>query len=163
LVSRALEIVLQTTRRLQMANRTVRETMTTNPRAVAPDAPVTEAAQLMRSEDVGSLPVVDGERLVGVVTDRDIAVRVVAAAKDPNSTSVGEIHSKDLVTSTPNQELDDALREMARHQVRRVPVVDDGRLVGILAQADIAREAESHTTGEFVEDVSESTSRPQSS
>jgi CBS domain-containing protein len=138
-----------------MAHRTVRDTMTTNSRTATPDLPASEAARLMQSEDVGSLPVVDGERLVGVVTDRDIAVRVVAEGKDPTSTSVGEIHSKDLVTTSPNQDLDDALAEMARHQVRRVPVVDDGRLVGILAQADIAREAESEKTGEFVEDVSE--------
>jgi CBS domain-containing protein len=138
-----------------MADRTVRDMMTTNPRTATPDLPVAEAAQLMQSEDVGSLPVVDGDRLVGVITDRDMAVRVVAEGKDPNSTTVGEIHSQGPVTTSPNEDLDEALRKMARHQVRRAPVVDEGRLVGILAQADIAREAESHTTGEFVEDVSE--------
>lgn len=138
-----------------MAARTVRETMTSNPKSVPPDIPVSEAARLMRSEDVGSLPVVDGERLVGVVTDRDIAIRLVAEGKDPESTSVEDIHSREPVTADPDQSLDKVLEEMARHQVRRIPVVDDGRLVGILAQADISRESSSQETGNFVQEVSE--------
>jgi CBS domain-containing protein len=142
-------------RRIQMASRTVRETMTLNPTSVRPDLPVSEAARLMRSEDVGSLPVVDGERLVGVVTDRDIAVRLVAEGKDPESVPVSEIHTRESVTVEPDQGLDVALEEMARHQVRRLPVIEDGRLVGILAQADIARESDSSETGELVQEVSE--------
>jgi CBS domain-containing protein len=138
-----------------MASRTVRDTMTPSPTTVRPDLPVAEAARLMRSEDVGSLPVVDDDRLVGVVTDRDIAIRVVAEGKDPELTSVNEVHSTEPVTAGPDQELDDVLEEMARRQVRRVPVVDDGRLVGILAQADVAKESGSGETAELVKEVSE--------
>ena len=133
----------------------VREIMTSNPVTVRPDASVVEAARSMSSEDVGSLPVVEGDRLVGVVTDRDIALRVVAEGKDPSATTAGEIASKDPVTVGPDEDLDDALGEMARNQVRRIPVVEDGRLVGIVAQADVAREAGDSKTGRVVEEISE--------
>jgi CBS domain-containing protein len=140
-----------------MAHQNVRDTMSSDPQAVRPDQPVSEAAGLMRSEDVGSLPVVEDERLVGILTDRDIALRVVAEGKDPNVTSVGEVLSGDPVTVTPDESLDEALAKMARHQVRRLPVVEsEGRLVGVLAQADVAREGQDTATGKLVEDISES-------
>ena len=133
----------------------IRDVMTTDPRSLDGDASVVEAARLMRDEDAGIVPVVEGERLVGTVTDRDIAVRVVAEGKAPESVTVGEIASRDLVTIDPQQELSEALRLMARHQVRRLPVVEeDGRLVGIVAQADIARNASDAQTGDLVEDIS---------
>jgi CBS domain-containing protein len=133
----------------------IRELMTKDPRALSSDATVIEAARLMRDEDTGIIPVVEGEKLVGTVTDRDIAIRVVAAGKSPDSTTVGEIASRELVTIDPQQELDEALRLMARHQVRRLPVVEeDGKLVGIVAQADIARNASDAQTGDLVEDIS---------
>jgi CBS domain-containing protein len=132
----------------------VREIMTANPTTVRPESPVADAAKLMKSEDVGSLPVVDGDRLVGVVTDRDIVVRVVAEGGDPGAISVGEIRSSDPVTVDPKQDLGEALTQMARHQVRRLPVVDNGRLVGVLAQADVAREAAGSVAGEVVEEIS---------
>jgi CBS domain-containing protein len=133
----------------------VRNTMTENPRTVSPDLPVAESARLMRSEDIGSLPVLENERLVGVVTDRDIVTRLVAEGKDAETTSVGGILSGDPVTLTPDQDLDEALRLMARHQVRRLPVVEDGRLVGVLAQADVARVASEEETGDVVQEISE--------
>jgi CBS domain-containing protein len=134
----------------------IQDAMTTNPRSVETSTPVVEAAGLMKSEDVGSLPVLDGERLVGMVTDRDIVLRVVAQGKDAQSTTVGEIASTDLVTVDPQQELDEALRLMAQHQVRRLPVVEeDGRLVGILAQADVAKEGKDAQTGQLVQEISE--------
>lgn len=134
----------------------VREVMTSNPRTVEANRPVTEAARLMRDEDVGIAPVVEGDRLVGAVTDRDIVLRVVAEGKDSQSTTVSEIASSDLVTVDPQQSLDEALRLMADNQVRRLPVVEeDGTLVGILAQADVAREADERETGELVEKISE--------
>jgi CBS domain-containing protein len=142
-------------RRLKMAERSVQETMTPNPTSVRRDLPVSEAARVMRLEDVGSLPVVEGDRLVGVVTDRDIAVRVVAEGKDPNTTNVGEIQSSDIATVTADQSLDEALAEMARRQVRRIPVVDGDRLVGVIAQADVAKEVGDTETGRLVEEISE--------
>lgn len=136
--------------------KSIRDAMTSNPRGVETSTQVAEAAKLMKSENVGSLPVTEGDRLVGMVTDRDIVVRVVAEGKDVQSATVGEIASKDLVTVDPQQGLDEALRLMAQHQVRRLPVVEeDGRLVGILAQADIAQQGEDSKTGQMVEKISD--------
>jgi len=130
--------------------------MTTNPTSVVADNPVVEAARIMKEKDVGIIPVVEGGRLVGTVTDRDIAVRVVAEGKDPQSVRVQEIASTELVTVDPQQDLDEALRLMASHQVRRLPVVEEGgKLVGIVAQADVAREANDKQTGELVEEISQ--------
>jgi CBS domain-containing protein len=130
--------------------------MTENPRTISAEETVVDAARLMREEDAGIAPIVDGGRLVGVLTDRDIAIEVVAAGKDPGSTKASDVASKNLVTVDPQQDLDEALRLMAQHQVRRLPVVEeDGKLVGIVAQADVARHASPERTGEVVEDISE--------
>lgn len=134
----------------------IRELMTQNPRAVDAEKPVSEAAKLMRDEDVGLAPIVEGDRLVGTLTDRDIAIRVVAEGRDPESTTVSEVASSELVTIDPDQSLDEALRLMAQHQVRRLPVVEeDGRLVGIVAQADVARHGDDRQTGQVVEKISQ--------
>jgi CBS domain-containing protein len=134
----------------------IREAMTTQPKSVESSTSAVDAARLMEAENVGSVPVVEGGQLVGMITDRDIAVRVVGEAKDPQSTTVGEIASRELVTVDPQQNLDEALRLMAQHQVRRLPVVEeDGRLVGILAQADVAREGDDRATGQMVQQISE--------
>jgi CBS domain-containing protein len=144
-----------------MGRKKVHEVMSDRPRCVTPDTPVAEAAQLMESEDVGSLPVLDGERVVGMVTDRDIVVRAVARGKDPRGMPVREVASGDLVTLTPDDDLSAALGLMATHQVRRLPVVDaENRLVGIVAQADLARVAGEKAVGEMVEDISESPTGP---
>jgi CBS domain-containing protein len=132
----------------------VRDVMSRSVRATSPSQSLTEAAALMRSEDVGSVPVVDDGRLIGIVTDRDIVVRAVAERRDPQSITVAEIASRELVTVEPEQDLDEALRLMATHQVRRLPVVEDGRLVGMLAQADVAIEAKDKKVGELVEEIS---------
>lgn len=132
--------------------------MSTNPRCVTPEQDVREAARIMKDENIGVVPVVEAsgsKKLVGMLTDRDIAIRVVAEGRDPQSVTVGEIASKDLVTVDPQQELDEALRLMAQHQVRRLPVVEeDGRLVGILAQADVAQQGDDTKTGQVVEQIS---------
>jgi CBS domain-containing protein len=134
----------------------ISELMTSDPRSVTADSTVAEAARLMRDEDAGIVPITEGERLVGVITDRDIAIKVAAEGKDAQSTKVSEIAASNLVTIDPQQDLDEALRLMAQHQVRRLPVVEeDGRLVGILAQADVARHADPVRTGEVVEEISE--------
>jgi CBS domain-containing protein len=132
----------------------IRELMTENPRSVSPDQTIQEAATIMRDEDTGVVPIADGGNLVGVVTDRDIAIRAVAEGKSA-STRVTEVASKDLVTIDPDQDLDEALRLMAQHQVRRLPVVEeDGRLVGVVSQADVAREGNDARTGDVVQQIS---------
>jgi CBS domain-containing protein len=133
----------------------IRDVMTSNPTSCQPSTTVAEAAQVMAQEDVGPVPVVDNGRVVGIVTDRDIVVRVVAEGRDPNATTVGEIASRDLATVTPDTNLDEALRTMAQKQVRRLPVVEGDQLVGIVAQADVARAADEEKTGEVVQQISE--------
>ena len=114
-----------------------------------------EAARLKREEHIGSLPITDDEQLVGMITDRDITTRVVAEAADPKKTSVEDVYSRDLISVEPDKDLEEALVLMARHQVRRLPVVENGRLVGIVAQADIALRENEKKTGELVEAISE--------
>ena len=139
----------------------VQEVMTDRPRCVTPETPVSQAAELMASEDVGSLPILDGEKLAGIVTDRDIVVRAVAKGKDPQGMPVREVASKELVTVRPDEDLSDALKLMASYQVRRLPVVDeDNRLVGVLAQADVALEAKEKSVGEMVEEISKTAPGP---
>jgi CBS domain-containing protein len=134
----------------------ISEVMTSKVCSIDADRPVAYAAKMMRDEDVGLAPIVEGERLVGTLTDRDIAIRVVAEGKDPQTTFVRDVASTDLVTVDPEQDFDEALRLMAQHQVRRLPVVEeDGRLVGVVAQADIARQSEDRKTGEVVERISQ--------
>jgi CBS domain-containing protein len=135
--------------------KSVRDTMTENPRSIGASASVVEAARLMREGHIGSLPITDDDQLVGMITDRDITTRVVAEAADLNTTSVGDVYSRDLISVEPDQDLQEALQLMARHQVRRLPVVEDGRLVGIVAQADIALAENEQETGQLVEAISE--------
>jgi CBS domain-containing protein len=132
----------------------IKEVMTRDVRACEPNATVAEAAKVMAQEDVGPVPIVEGGRLVGIVTDRDIVVRVVAEGRDANVTTVKEIASTDLVTVSPGDDLDEALNLLAQRQVRRLPVVEGERLVGIVAQADIARLGKDKKTGEVVEEIS---------
>jgi CBS domain-containing protein len=134
----------------------ISEAMTSNPCAIDADKSVAYAAQMMRDENVGFAPIVERDRITGTLTDRDIAVKVVAEGKDPQTTTVRTIASKDLVTVDPDEDLDQALKLMAQHQVRRLPVVEGGgRLVGVVAQADVAREAKPKQTGEVVEEISQ--------
>ena len=133
----------------------ISDLMSPNPCAIEADKPVAYAARMMKDEDVGLAPIVEGDLLVGTLTDRDIVTRVVAEGKDPQSVAVREVASTSLVTIDPEQKLDEALQLMASNQVRRLPVVEqDGRLVGVVAQADIAREAKEKQTGALVEEIS---------
>jgi len=132
----------------------IRDVMTPSPETVGTEKTAVDAAKCMKQADAGMIPVVDGGQLVGTVTDRDIALRVVAEGKSPETTTVGEIASRELVTVTPDQDLSEALNLMARHQVRRLPVVEEGRLVGVIAQADLAREGDDRRVGEAVEQIS---------
>jgi CBS domain-containing protein len=132
----------------------IKEVMTRDVRACEPNATVADAAKVMSQEDVGPVPIVEDGRLIGIVTDRDIVVRVVAEGRDPNATTVSEIASTKLVTVSPDDDLDEALKLLAERQIRRLPVVEGDRLVGIVAQADIARLGKDKTTGEVVEEIS---------
>jgi CBS domain-containing protein len=134
---------------------TIRDVMTPDPRTIDSTGSAVDAARLMRDEDVGLIPIVESDRLVGTVTDRDIAVRIVADGRSPTDTRVADVASRELVTIDPEQSLDEALRLMAKHRVRRLPVVEeDGKLVGIVAQADVAKRATAAKTGEVVEKIS---------
>jgi CBS domain-containing protein len=139
----------------------VREVMTDRPRCVTLETPISEVAELMESEDIGSLPVLDGEQLAGMVTDRDIVVRAIAKGKDPRGMPVREVASREPVTVYAEDDLSSALKKMASEQVRRLPVVDDdNRLIGVLSQADVAIEAKEKSVGEMVEEISKSPTGP---
>ncbi len=136
-----------------------REIMTPDPEYVLLSDPVIKAAKLMKSEDVGPIPIVDdkdGKRLAGIVTDRDLAIKVVAEARDPKTTSVKEVMTGDVVTCKENEDVQNALKLMQENQVRRIPVVDNGdRLLGIISQADVAtRLGNDRKTGQVVEVIS---------
>lgn len=139
----------------------VREVMTDRPRCVTLETPISEVAELMESEDIGSLPVLEGEQLAGMVTDRDIVIRAIARGKDPRGMPVREVASREPVTVYAEDDLSNALKKMAIEQVRRLPVVDDdNRLVGVLSQADVAIEAKDKSVGEMVEEISKSPTGP---
>ena len=134
----------------------IRDVMTSEPRTIDAGQSVAYAAKMMRDEDVGLAPIVEDDKLIGMLTDRDIAIRVVAEGRNPDEVTVREVASRQVVTVDPQQDLDEALRIMAKHQVRRLPVVEeDGRLVGIVAQADVAREGNDKQTGALLEEISQ--------
>ena len=133
-----------------------RDIMTANPRTVTPDDSVGRAAEIMREADVGVVPVVEDAgsmRLAGIVTDRDLALRIVAEGRDSSAT-VREVMSSGLKTVRPDDDLDRVTELMKTEQVRRIPVCDGDRLVGIIAQADVAREGSDRKTGDVVEKIS---------
>jgi CBS domain-containing protein len=136
------------------------DVMTREPASCEPSDSIVKAAEVMKREDVGAVPVVESKssrRLVGIITDRDIVVRVVAAGRDVRSTTVGDAITSTPVTCREDEDVTEAVTCMAQRQVRRLPVVDsEGRLVGIISQADIAtRVNKDKTTGELVEAISE--------
>jgi CBS domain-containing protein len=134
----------------------IRDVMTSDPCTIDVGKSVAYAAKMMRDEDVGLAPIVEGDKLIGMLTDRDIAIRVVAEGRSPDQVTVGEVASTQVVTIDPQQDLAVALRIMAKHQVRRLAVLEeDGKLVGVVAQADVAREGDDSKTGELVQEISQ--------
>lgn len=136
------------------------DVMTRSLVSARPEDSVADVARLMKENDVGPIPIVDHEnskKLVGIVTDRDLALKVVAEGRDPRTTPVSEVMTAGVVTCRADDDIERALDAMSTHQLRRIPVVDDGnRLVGIIAQADIAtRMNEPEKTGEVVKEISE--------
>jgi CBS domain-containing protein len=139
----------------------VTSVMTPNPACCRPDTSLREVARMMLDNDCGEIPVTDESmRPLGVVTDRDIVVRAIAEGRDANGVNAGEIMSTPPTTVSTDAKLSDVIDVMESRQIRRVPVVDqDGRLCGIVAQADIALEASDRKTGKVVEEVSQPGSR----
>jgi CBS domain-containing protein len=136
--------------------------MTTDLVTCTPEASVVEAARLMKTEDIGPVLVVDNDNsrtLVGILTDRDIVVKLIADGQDVNATRVGDVMSKKLVTCHADDDVDVAMKAMAQFQLRRIPVVEENmRLVGIIAQADVATRTDTpEKTAEVVKEISEET------
>ena len=133
------------------------EIMTRDVRTATREMTLQQVAQMMRDGDMGSVPVVEDGRLIGIVTDRDLAVNVVAEGLDPKTTQIGEVMTKGLVTCKENDDVWTALKLMQENQVRRIPVVDDkDHLRGIIAQADVATKFGSErATGKTVEQISD--------
>jgi CBS domain-containing protein len=126
----------------------------------SPDDMVADVAQLMKTEDIGPVLIVrespEGKRLVGIVTDRDLAIKVVGGGLDPQNTKVESVMTREVITCRAEEDVQHAMRAMAEYQLRRIPVVDnDGMLVGIISQADVAtRLNEPETTAEVVREIS---------
>jgi len=120
--------------------RTVNEIMTHDPRTIEAESSVRDAARIMARADIGDVIVTEDGGIAGIITDRDIVVRVVAEGGDPASTSAGEACTRNPVTLSPDQSIDDAIRTIREQDVRRIPVVQDGRAVGILSIGDLAVE-----------------------
>jgi CBS domain-containing protein len=132
--------------------------MTREPTTVEPSATLGEVATLMKQHDCGSIPVVDGGRLVGIVTDRDLVIRGIAAGTDAKAQRVSKVMSADPVTIGPDEDISAAEKLMADRQIRRLPVVEKGKLVGIIVTAQIARAGNERAVGATLKEISESRS-----
>ena len=138
------------------------EVMTQNPICCLPTDTVSKVAQLMKTEDVGSIPVIENEqtmRLIGIVTDRDLALQVVASERDAGSTQVADVMTYEVITCRASDDVQKAVDAMSQHQLRRMPVIDgDHRIVGIISQADVATRVEkSEEIAEMVKEISQPT------
>jgi CBS domain-containing protein len=143
------------------------EVMTKNPVCCRPDDIVEKVAQLMQSENIGSIPVIENEqnqKLVGIVTDRDLALKIVAKGQDAKSTKVEAVMTRQIVTCRAEDDLQKALDAMADHQLRRIPIVDnDNKIVGIIAQADVATRVNlPEKTAAMVKEISQSNAKEES-
>jgi CBS domain-containing protein len=133
----------------------IRDVMTPNPRTVSPDDTIQAAARIMQSEDTGAVPVVNNGRVLAVVTDRDIVVRVVAEGASLSS-PVGSIASKDVICASPEMSTREASELMSEHQIRRLPVVENDQLVGIVSIGDLAvKEGKDSRIGDTLQNISE--------
>lgn len=142
-------------------NKLARDVMTSDPACCTPSTSVDELAKLMVQNNCGEIPIIDtSDRVVGVVTDRDIVCRVVAEGKNPVGYTAEGCMTHPVVTVHEDTPLDDVVKTMEEHQIRRVPVLDDdGCCAGIIAQADVAREGPEHEVAELVREVSQDTGR----
>ena len=143
---------------------TCSDVMTKDPTCCVPTDSTSRVAKLMKTEDVGSLPVCESRqnrKLMGIITDRDLAMHIVAEGRDANTTLVQDVMTRDPLTCTPDEDLEKACEMMQTHQVRRIPVVDrSGKLMGIIAQADIAtRSGRPEKMAETIEEISKPSAR----
>ena len=137
----------------------IRDVMTTNPRTVSPGDTIQAAALIMREEDTGVVPIVENGKLSGLITDRDIVIRAVAEGARLDN-PVREIVSGDPVCATPDLSTRDASKLMSEHQIRRLPVVENNRIVGIVSLGDLAvKEGRDSRTGDTLENISEGVKR----
>lgn len=133
----------------------VREIMTTDVQSVSSDTDLVTVARYMRDLNVGSIPVVEGEQLIGIITDRDIVIRVLAEGRQVQQETVGTHVTPNPTTITPDQNVNEAAQMMAREQIRRLPVVEGGRLIGWLSLGDIAVESgKDKVKGDTLEQIS---------
>ncbi len=137
------------------------DVMTKNPVCCLPHVMVTDVAQLMKRENIGPIPVIENEqtrKLVGIVTDRDLALKIVAEGRDAKSTKVEAVMTREVVTCRADDDLQKAMDAMSSHRLRRIPVVDnENKILGIIAQADVAtRGNQPEKTAEMVKEISQS-------
>jgi CBS domain-containing protein len=128
--------------------------MTRNVEVIRSDETVDVAAKRLAEHDIGAMPICDGERLTGMLTDRDIVVKVIAKGKDPAKVRAGDLEAGKPIYVKADDSLENAMRAMAEHKIRRLPVIEDGKLVGILAQADVVKALPSEKAGGMVETIS---------
>jgi CBS domain-containing protein len=136
--------------------KTARDVMTGGAECIGERETVAEAARKLAELDIGAMPICgEDDRLKGMLTDRDIVVKVIAAGKDPADTTAGDLADQsEIVTIGADDSVDEALQTMAEHRVRRLPVIDGHRLIGVVSQADLAKEIDSEKIGELVEAIS---------
>lgn len=134
----------------------VRDVMTSQVETVTPNCTIEEIARLMKSNDVGSIPVCEGKKVLGMITDRDIVIKVLADGKNLHSVSAKDIMNSDVITVTSDQDVHEAARVMADYQIRRLPVIDQGKIVGIVALGDLAIEKiHVNEAGDALSDISQ--------
>jgi len=134
----------------------VRDIMTSSVDWVTPDTTVVEIAQLMKKNDVGSIPICQDNNLIGIVTDRDIVMKVIADGRNTNNISCKDIMSTDIISVTPDQDVHEAANMMSKYQIRRLPVLENGKIVGIVAIGDLAVEKiHINEAGDALSDISQ--------
>ncbi len=134
---------------------TARDIMTSGADYIDVSSTAMDAAKKFAADDFGALPICDGEKLKGMITDRDIVVKVLAEGKDPSSTKVIDLVQGEVVTIGADDPVEEIQRTMSHHQVRRLPVIDGDRLIGMVSQADLARSADPQTVADTVEAISQ--------
>jgi len=138
------------------SSRNVRDVMTANPETVTERDSIADAARIMKNTDTGIVPVVEGRKIIGLITDRDIVVRLVAEGKDPGGAKVTDAMSRGVRSVQENASVDEVVELMTRAEVRRVPVVNSSQeLVGIVSMADVASDGQHSKVGAAIEDISE--------